>query len=417
MRHKTHWVPFVIGMSLMLCGAYLDNIRGILLPQWASHFGYSFTGVFLLLSYFGAAVANLLCIPLTSVFGLWKAARIVLIAGFLLLLLSLAISTRGGILGFSLFFGGLIASLGSLSNFFALAAAESHLAHKGRYVSLLQANYGLGSILAPLVGGFLLSRLWTWSHLVLLPLPFFLLIGMGLFFDNSPNPDAHVERGALRRPSFLDYFLTSAFFSLYVCYEVGISLWMYVYLVDGRHLTPLKASQWVAGFFACMALSRVLAGVSDKTRRRRKIITLSLLASALAFLLSVTSGNGAWLALCGFMGPVYPLFLADVERMFRAQSRGVLLIALASLQVACGLSHLGLSLAARSFGIDKSYSLAGVYCVFAFLTWGVWLKRERFTRFGEPPWDPAVMPGLLATPQKEAQRGWLSRLRQGGTEM
>jgi fucose permease len=151
--------------------------------------------------------------------------------------------------------------LGSLELGCNALIVELHHADKGRYLNLMSVMHGLGSMLAPLYAGWLLSINTPWQTvyrwdllLIALLIVYFILVR----FPRAASAQSegldfkHIGRIAFT-PQMIGFY---AAITLYVSIELGIASWMVAFLQVERGASVALSTQALSVFFGLIMLGR-----------------------------------------------------------------------------------------------------------------------------------------------------------------
>lgn len=267
---------------------FTDNLKGATLPSMLTELninpgvgGNVFFG-----EYFGFLVATLITGILADKFGL---KLVVVLAGICMFLGVGGYSTFASVwlLSASLFVLGL--GLGALELGPNAIIVSLHHERKGLFLNLMAVLHGLGSMIAPLVAGWLLSLAVSWRTIYrwdLLLIAAFILVFIFLRFPRNEEK-ASLDFRQVSRVAFkgrLPWFYAAIGF--YVAAEIGTSSWLVTFLQRDRGLDVTASSQALSLFFAMLMLGRLLGGfVVQRVGYLR-----SLLIASIGAVISLTLG-------------------------------------------------------------------------------------------------------------------------------
>jgi MFS family permease len=364
----------VLGALLLLFGAFLDNLRGPLLPLISKDLGLNLAdlGGFLAVGNLAAILGTFLLIPLMQHLS---ERRTAMGAAFLLTLgwLAIRLSQLGfGSTALSLYFGLSTSLCGALSNIFVVRGTP--LKDQPRMLSGQQMMYGIGSMLAPLAVALVTSHQWPWSLLIVgmapLALGLFLWIKFGLE-EQGPAPEQGGQRLTFDSMK-LRVFLT---FMGYVASEVACSMWMATYLSAKFDLSVEQSSPVTSGFFAVMMMTRLLCFFFASAKYRNLLMWASLIIPAVV-VTAVQLGGSFWLLpLAGCFGPFFPMYFSMVSRHYPDEWRSMSIWLIVSLQIALMAMNLGVGQLAEYLGSAKAYWFIPITLVFTLLLFYQLLKK------------------------------------------
>ncbi len=344
----------VLGALLLLFGAFLDNLRGPLLPLISKDLGLNLAdiGGFLALGNLAAILGTFLLIPLMQRLSERRTAM-----GAVLLLALGWFAIRMCQLGFgsialSLYFGLSTSLCGALSNVFVVRGTP--LKDQPRVLSGQQMMYGIGSMLAPLAVALVTSHNWPWSLLIMgmapLAVALFLSIKFGIE-ERGPAPETSGQRLKFDRIK-LQVFLT---FMGYVASEVACSMWMATYLSAKFGLSVEQSSPITSGFFGVMMVTRLLCFFFASAAYRNTLMWVSLVIPGIV-VTAVQLGGSFWLLpLAGCFGPFFPMYFSMVSRHYPEEWRSMSIWLIVSLQIALMAMNLGVGQLAEVLGSAQAY--------------------------------------------------------------
>lgn len=241
---------------------FTDNLKGPTLPSMLAelHISYGTGGNIFFGEYFGFLVATLITGILADRFGL---KSVILLAGVFLGI---------GVGGYSFFQSALLLSgslfvlglgLGALELGPNAIIVNLHHERKGLYLNLMAVLHGLGSLVAPLFAGWLLSLSISWRVIYrwdVLLIALFVLIFIFLRFPKAEEKSQldfrHIPQIAFKG-QLPWYYAAIAF---YVAVEIGIASWLVTFLQEIRGFSVTASNQSLSLFFAMLMIGRLLGG-------------------------------------------------------------------------------------------------------------------------------------------------------------
>jgi len=204
-----------------------------------------------------------------------------------------------------------------------------------RLVSWLHASWSAGAALGPLIMTTVLTAglAWTSGYVVVagivagMSLTFFATLGLWRR-PRSPGGDAQAPPPAtstfvqtLRRPLVWAHM---AVFFLCTGLEGSAGQWAYTLLTEARQIPHRVAGMWVGGYWASLAISRVVCGVAAQrfsaAALLRAAMGAALFATALVWADRGPATTLGGLALLGFsLGPVFPMLIASTAARLGAE--------------------------------------------------------------------------------------------------
>jgi fucose permease len=221
-----------------------------------------------------------------------------------------------GMVLFGLGFGGLDAALN--------AYAAQHFGP--RQISWMHASYGVGATVGPVLATVMLSQAFTWRWVYgLLALPLVLLAvvlaATGSAWRRLPSPDSVDERAPQRPRRRFAVVWSLVFIVVEDGIESAAGVWAYVYLGNGRGLSPAAAGLTVSAYWAMMFVGRVVLGVLAERIGARRVLAAAVGGLAVGAAVMVVPGP-RFVAVLGLMtlglaaAPIFPLFtLTTADRL------------------------------------------------------------------------------------------------------
>ncbi|OGM39926.1 MFS transporter [Aspergillus bombycis] len=191
-----------------------------------------------------------------------------------------------------------------------------------RWLGILHAVYGVGTIISPIVANVIASRTPIWQDF------YFVMLGLGLlnlcllrwtfreglFQPNKRNASGTAGGELKATLSNKAVWILSGFFFLYVGAEVTFGGWMVQFIVSVRNGDPKQVGYIASGFWTGFTLGRVaLADITHYFGERRMVFVYLALAIAMQLLFCLVP-NIIVIAIAAcllgfFMGPFYPIGL------------------------------------------------------------------------------------------------------------
>ncbi|PYI18833.1 MFS general substrate transporter [Aspergillus violaceofuscus CBS 115571] len=202
-------------------------------------------------------------------------------------------------------------------NTYTITVQDAH-----RWLGILHAVYGVGTILAPLIANTIAARTPYWQHYYLATM----VVGavnlsflawtfrQGLFKPNNSSAKGSAARDLRATLTNRTVWILNGFFFLYVGAEVTAGGWLVQFLVSVRHGDPEKVGYIASAFWGGFTVGRVaLADITHKFGERRMVFAYMTLAIALQlvfWLVPSITVNAITVCLLGFfIGPCYPVGL------------------------------------------------------------------------------------------------------------
>jgi len=190
-----------------------------------------------------------------------------------------------------------------------------------KLLNYLNAFYGVGALLGPIVASSFLAFGWDWSNVYLVWLGISLLLIVGFYFvypATSPYAhEPHETSGNIMREAMRlrVVWLAAAFLLFYVGTEVSLGNWGFSFLTQERHEQELLSGWAISGYWFGLTVGRFLLGrVAEKIGNKRLIegclggVVIGVLLIWLVPLGAI-SALGLWVV--GFsLGPIFPTTIA-----------------------------------------------------------------------------------------------------------
>ncbi|MBI5964298.1 MAG: MFS transporter [Chloroflexi bacterium] len=241
---------------------FTDNLKGSTLPSMLAelNFTYGTGGNIFFGEYLGFLIATLITGILADRFGL---KSVILLAGLLLGI---------GVSGYSLFSSAILLSgslfvlglgLGALELGPNAIIVSLHHERKGLYLNLMSVLHGLGSLIAPLFAGWLLSLSISWRVIYRWDIPLIGLFVVIFTFLRFPQAEEKAQLDFRHIPQIafkgqLPWFYLAIAF--YVAAEIGMASWLVTFLQEIRSVSVAVSNQSLSLFFAMIMIGRLIGG-------------------------------------------------------------------------------------------------------------------------------------------------------------
>ncbi|EIT74024.1 hypothetical protein AFCA_001613 [Aspergillus flavus] len=216
------------------------------------------------------------------------------------------------------FFTGMgVAFQDAQANAFTITVKNAH-----RWLGILHAVYGMGTIIAPLIANTIASRTPEWHHYYLIVFCVgvvnILLLAWtfrrGLFRPNVRNAKDTAGSELKATLANRSVWILNGFFFLYAGAEVASGGWIVQFIISVRHGDPKKVGYIASGFWTGFTVGRVLlADITHKFGERRMVFAYLVLALAMQLVFWIVPSipvNAIAVFLLGFfIGPFYPVGL------------------------------------------------------------------------------------------------------------
>ena len=284
---------------------FTDNLKGPTLPAMLAelNFDYGMGGNIFFGEYFGFLIATLITGILADRFGL---KSVILLAGFFL---GIGVSgysafSSAFLLSGSLFIVGM--GLGALELGPNAIIVSLHHERKGLYLNLMSVLHGLGSLIAPLFAGWLLSLSISWRVIYRWDLALVALFVVIFLFLRFPKTEEKTQIDFRHIPHIafkgdLPWFYVAICF--YVAAEIGMGSWLVTFLQDVRNISVANSSQALSLFFAMIMVGRFIGGFFvQRIGYLRSILFVSI--------------GGILCIVLGLLGPKETFFLLPFTGLF-----------------------------------------------------------------------------------------------------
>jgi FHS family glucose/mannose:H+ symporter-like MFS transporter len=317
---NTIWLLTIGAFFAFFVFGFTDNLKGPALPAILQDmkFSYSQGGSILLGIYLGFIAATITSGPLADAVG----QKFVLVLAAICLSIGLSsfgafsspalMTTSMAILGFG---------LGSLELGCNSLIVELHSSDKGRYLNLMAVMHGLGSMLAPLYAGWLLSGNSNWRSIYqwdLIPVGLLVLYFSLTSFPknkkiNSEKVNFRLISKTAFTPEMLWYYAT---ITLYVTIELGIASWLVEFLQKERQFSVAQSNQALSAFFGLIMIGRFVGSFFIERLGYLKSILVNMLAASFCIALGLFGPPQLSFLLPGsgfFLSIIFPTITAAVS--------------------------------------------------------------------------------------------------------
>jgi FHS family glucose/mannose:H+ symporter-like MFS transporter len=295
---------------------FIDNLKGPTLPAMLAELNISYAtgGNIFFGQYLGFLIATLITGVIADRFGL---KSVLVIAG-----VCLAIGVSGYsafqtavLLFVSLFVIGL--GLGAFELGPNAIIVEIHHERKGLFLNLMSVMHGLGSLIAPLFAGWLLTQDISWRTIYrwdLILIGLFLVTTLILRFPKS-HEKSQINFSQIPAIAFKDklpiFYLAIA---IYVAAEIGIASWLVAYLQDIRNISVASSNQSLALFFGMLMIGRLIGGFFVHKFGYVRSVLFAAIGSLISLSIGVFTNIIFFLPLTGFFfSIIFPTLTAAVS--------------------------------------------------------------------------------------------------------
>jgi len=328
---NTIWLLTIGAFFAFFVFGFSDNLKGPVLPALLQdlRFNYSLGGTILLGAYIGFMAASLTTGFLAEIAG---QKAVLVLAGVCLAV---------GVAGFSSFEAPLILTLSMAVLGFGLGSLELgcnslivdlHASDKGRYLNLMAVMHGMGSMIAPLYAGWLLSAdiswraVYRWDFIPIgLLITYFVLVRFPKTgaVTNEKIDFKQVGKTAFT-PTMLWYY---AAITVYVAIELGIASWVVEFLQKERGFSVTQSTQALSIFFGLIMLGRFVGSFFVERLGYLKSILISALGASACVALALFGPAQLSFLLpgCGFfLSIIFPTITAAASDAHKEHTNTIL---------------------------------------------------------------------------------------------
>jgi fucose permease len=328
-----NWSIFLCGAGLLCLAAWIDNLRGPILPAVVGlmKMDYRTASLIISLGNLMAMASTWLLMPLLNRRSLRYAGILVLIYTSIVCAGTFLVSSTQRILFWGSLIGSCLSTLGSLANLYVQAASEHN--RRGQMMAALHSIYGFISFFAPWVAGLVLYNPSRWPYLFVVATPMSIALALVIQF-RIKGPIEKQQNRSERQPITLRplHILAVMTLVMYVAAEALTSTWLSTYLVQEKDFSIKEASLYTSSFFGLMFVTRVMCGLWVTPKWHRIIIWTSLVSAFLSFVFGMAFDWPLLLPGAGLLGPVFPLFISWLGLRFPERDRTLILWTLSGMQ-------------------------------------------------------------------------------------
>ncbi len=314
---STILITSICFLAFFLFG-FTDNLKGATLPAMLAELNISYGtgGNIFFGEYLGFLIATLLTGIIADRFGL---KSVLVIAGFCLAIGVGGYSTfeTASLLSISLFILGL--GLGAFELGPNAIIINLHHERKGLYLNLMAVLHGLGSMLAPLFAGWLITLNTSWRVIYrwdLLLIAIFIVAALSLRFPKS-DEKSRLDFREMSKVAFkgqMPWFYFAI--ALYVAAEIGMASWLVTFLQEIRGVSVTASTQALSLFFAMIMIGRLIGGFFVHRIGYLRSILFASLGALICLAIGLYGPNNMafFLPLTGFFfSIVFPTITAAVS--------------------------------------------------------------------------------------------------------
>jgi MFS transporter, FHS family, glucose/mannose:H+ symporter len=359
-----NWSIFICGGGFLWIAAWIDNLRGPLLPAVTSLLSLdnSEGGLIISLGNLTAMITTWLLMPALNRWSIKQVGLGILCYALIVCAGAMFVDGRIQLFLWGALIGGCISTMGSLSNILIQSGTDP--GKRGQIMSALHSLYGLSSFIAPGIAGIVLKEPEHWSRLFVMMVP--ALIFLAIFTSRfGPKSPSKVDRQKQSQPLSLKplHVLSISVCVSYVVAEVLTSTWLPTYLVNVYKLDIEHASFYASMFFLTMLVTRMGCGLFAKPRWHRTIIWVSTLLSFSCFVTGKLTGWIWLIPLTGLIGPFFPLYITWLGLRFPDRDRSMVIWMLSGMQAALSLMNFTMGKLADLAGFEIAFWLPAVILI------------------------------------------------------
>lgn len=232
------WSIFICGSGLLCLAAWIDNMRGPLLPAITTLLSLdnAAAGLIMSLGNLVAMTTTWLLMPLLNRWSLKQVGLGVLMYTVVVCYAASYVDKSPKMFLWGALLGGSISTMGSLSNIYVQSGMSPAI--RGQMMSALHSLYGLTSFFAPWLAGVVLTEPRHWPVLFTSVAPAAAALALYIYLRGPKSGDKKTRKSQAQ-PLSLDpiHVLTISVLISYVVGEVLTSTWMTSYLVHEHGLT------------------------------------------------------------------------------------------------------------------------------------------------------------------------------------
>lgn len=359
---------------------FTDNLKGPTLPSMLAELqiSYGTGGNIFFGEYFGFLIATLITGILADRFGL---KSVILLAGVFLGI---------GVSGYSYFQSAILLSgslfilglgLGSLELGPNAIIVSLHHERKGLYLNLMAVMHGLGSLIAPLFAGWLLSLNISWRLIYrwdILLIALFILIFIFLRFPKAEEKTQldfrHIPQIAFKGQ--LPWFYSAIAF--YVAAEIGIASWLVTFLQDIHNASVTFSNQSLSLFFTMLMIGRLIGGFFvHRIGYLRSILFMSMgaLACTLIGLFGPKEASFLLPFTGFFLSIIFPTITAAVSDVYTENANTILGMLFTFAGIGAVIGPLFIAWSSDLFGLQTGFSIIIMFLIILIISVTILIKR------------------------------------------
>lgn len=285
MSKRQVWVITIGGFLSYFLFGFIDNMKGTTIPFILQDTGYSYSegGSIIFSEYTGFFIATFVAGLLADLFG--KKFTLIM-SGICLIFGAIGYASSSNLIVFIVFIFFIGLGLGSLELSGSNVISEVHSHNKGRYLNLLNAFYGVGSIITPIVTGYLLNSGVSWRAVYRYSL--FVIVPITIYFLAMRYPKADIVKEQSEKTNFKEIIqiitrkevlLMYVVIFAYVAAEIGIATWMVEFVQKAKGVSSAAGAMYLSIHFAGMMIGRLLGSLFvDKVGHLKSLLIFSVMS-------------------------------------------------------------------------------------------------------------------------------------------
>jgi len=359
---------------------FTDNLKGTTLPAMLAelNFSYGTGGNIFFGEYLGFLIATLITGILADRFGL---KSVILLAGVFLGI---------GVGGYSFFQSAILLSgslfvlglgLGALELGPNAIIVSLHHERKGLYLNLMAVLHGLGSLVAPLFAGWLLSLSVSWRVIYrwdILLIALFVFIFIFLRFPKAEEKAQldfrHIPQIAFKGQ--LPWFYVAITF--YVAAEIGMASWLVTFLQEIRRIPVTTSSQSLSLFFAMMMIGRLIGGFFVHRIGYLRSILIMTIGGIFSFMVGLFGPKEVSFLLPTtgfFLSIIFPTITAAVSDTHTKNANTILGVLFTFAGLGGAIGPWVIAWGSDLFGLQTGFSLNIVFMMILIISVAILTKR------------------------------------------
>ncbi|KAL0092355.1 major facilitator superfamily domain-containing protein [Phycomyces blakesleeanus] len=331
---KPYIWPLISSNIITVMAGLNDGTFGVMIPRLKEHYDISNSTVSLLFLFnaIGFFISGFLNGFIVKHIGQRATVYTASISLMIVYLFALTGQRFEIMLGLMVFQGGSISLLDAAVNVYTANVPMATL-----MLNILHANYGVGAMISPLVGTAFLVRNITWRAVYgfLAGAAFLNILSVMIGFSgtNMEQPNEHeiedddtdeLPKARIAIPSHpirnSVTLLSAGYILIYVGVEIIMGGWGYTFLTEGRHGDKEMMGHVTAGYWAGLAIGRLVLGyLAGRLGEKRTITALTITGGVVLIIFGYAESiviDSIALVTIGFLiGPMFPTTISLVSQL------------------------------------------------------------------------------------------------------